>query len=328
MEKQYESKLDVIKTQEAITKVKQHFEKELLTRLNLIKVSAPLFIDSKTGLQDNLNGKERAVDFEVSGQYLEIVQSLAKWKRFALKQYGFEEGSGICTDMTAIRKDEKIDSIHSYLVDQWDWEKVISKEERNIDTLKAVVTAIYKAIRTTARYIKKEYPVFSYKLAKSVYFITAQELEDLYKDKSAKEREYLITKKYGTVFIIGIGDKLKSGKEHDFRSPDYDDWKLNGDLLIWHSKLGIPLEITSMGIRVDKESMISQVKKSMCEERLKQKYHKMVINEELPYTIGGGIGQSRLCMIKKKKMHIGEVQVGFWSKEELLKCQKMGIKVL
>lgn len=328
MDKKYESKLSIIKTEEAVTKLKRQFEKELLSRLDLLKVRAPLIVDSKTGLQDNLTGIEKAVSFKVSDKELEIVQSLAKWKRYALKKYGIDVGKGICTDMIAIRKDETLDSIHSYLVDQWDWEKIIEKEDRTLDTLKTVVTSIYKVIHSTSKYIKKEYPVLTYKLPKTVHFITSQELEDLYPEETPEEREYLITKKYGAVFIIGIGDKLKSGIAHDFRSPDYDDWKLDGDLLIWHHTLQMPVEITSMGIRVDEKTIVEQTKKSDCLDRLSQDYHKMVIQKELPYTIGGGIGQSRLCMLLLEKAHIGEVQASFWSEQEVERCEKQGIRLL
>ncbi len=327
MKKEYKSKLDIIKTQEAVYKIKQHFSKELQSRLSLIKVSAPLFVSPASGFQDTLSGNEAAVSFEVE-EKLEIVHSLAKWKRFALMKYGFKKDTGLYTDMIAIRKSETLDEIHSYLVDQWDFEQVIVEENRTKDKLINVITSIYKAIRSTSKYIKKEYPMLTHKLPKSLYIISSEELDTLYKEKDSKEREYLITKEKGAVFIMGIGDKLKSGLPHDKRSPDYDDWKLNGDLLIWSDVLEIPIEILSMGIRVDDKALIDQLDKSNCNDRLSLEYHKLVINKKLPFTIGGGIGQSRLCMLLLEKAHIGEVQASYWTKDIINKCIEYNINLL
>lgn len=293
----------------ALEKTKNYFEKQLSTRLNLIKVLAPLYVEKNTGLQDQLSGIEKAVSFKTKdGTDYEIVHSLAKWKRMALKKYDFQEYEGIYTDMKAIRKQEDVDNIHSYFVEQWDWERIIKKEDRSVDTLKKTVNLIYSAIKQTNKYIKKMYPKIKLELPRSVYFVTSQDLEDMYPNNSPKEREEIITKEKKAVFIIGIGDKLKSGIEHDLRSPDYDDWSLDGDLLIYSNVINKPIEITSMGIRVDEKSLLSQLEKSNSTDRLVNQYHSMILNCELPYTIGGGIGQSRLFMLLLEKENIKDVQ--------------------
>lgn len=328
MKKDYIKKLGIYDTVVATELIKTYFEKQICVRLSLTKIGSPLFISDKKGIQDQLSGQEKAVSFTAGDTTFEIVHSLAKWKRIALKKYGFKEYTGIVTDMKAIRKDEKVDDIHSYLVDQWDWEKIITKENRTIETLKNTVTSIYKAIRQTSIYVRGLYPKLSLKLPKTLFFITSQELEDMYRDKSSTEREYLITKKYEAVFIIGIGDKLKSGIPHDLRSPDYDDWSLDGDLLIFDEILDKPLEISSMGIRVDKDTLLLQLEKSGCLDRLDGEYHQLLIREELPLTIGGGIGQSRLCMLLLEKRHIAEVQASYWPKSQIKECQKKDIDIL
>jgi len=328
MKKEQSEKLSVYDTVIATDLIKKYFEKQLCTRVSLTLVAAPLFISTDKGIQDKLSGTEKAVSFIAEDTTFEIVHSLAKWKRIALKKYEFKESTGIITDMIAIRKDDKIDLLHSHLVDQWDWEKIIKRETRTIETLKSTVTSIYKAIRQTSIYIKKIYPHLSLKLAKTVHFITSQELEDLYPSDTPERREYLITKKYGSVFIIGIGDKLKSGVPHDSRSPDYDDWSLDGDMLIFDDTIGRPLEITSMGIRVDKETLLSQLEKSGSMDRVECEYHQMIIKEELPLTIGGGIGKSRLCMLLLEKRHIAQVQASYWSSKTISDCEKDGIVIL
>lgn len=328
MKKDYIKKLSMHDTVIAAELIKIYFEKQLCTRLSLTKIGSPLFIDDNLGIQDQLSGKEKAVSFIAGDTTFEVVHSLAKWKRIALKRYEFKEFTGIVTDMKAIRKEEKIDDIHSYLVDQWDWEKIITRDTRTIDTLKSTVIGIYKSIRQTSIYIKGLYPKLSLKLPKTVFFITSQELEDMYEDKKATEREYLITKKYGAVFIIGIGDKLKSGLPHDLRSPDYDDWAMNGDLLIFDEVLDKPMEITSMGIRVDKDALLSQLEKSGCMDILDNEYHQLLVKKELPLTIGGGIGQSRVCMLLLEKRHIAEVQASYWPHSLIDMCDKEQIEML
>lgn len=328
MKKIYKEKLDIHDTVIAAEQIKTYFESQLTARLSLTKIGAPLFISCNQGIQDQLTGSEKAVSFMASNTTFEIVHSLAKWKRIALKKYKFKESTGIITDMLAIRKDDEIDSLHSYLVDQWDWEKIIKREARTFETLKSTVTSIYKAIRQTNIYIKKLYPALSLKLPKSLYFITSQELADMYPDKSADEREYLITKKYGAVFITGIGSLLKSGIPHDKRSPDYDDWSLNGDMLIFDEVIDKEVEMTSMGIRVDKDTLLTQLKESNCLKRLESEYHQMLIKDELPLTIGGGIGKSRLCMLLLEKRHIGETQASYWPEETIKNCLKNDIIIL
>ena len=309
--------LSYLETIEIIASVRKFFESQLEARLCLTKVPCPLFVRTDSGLQDHLTGVEKGVSFSKGKEKFEIVHSLAKWKREALAKYQVPVGHGIYTDMKAIRKDEKVDDIHSLLVEQWDWEKVIKKEERTIDTLKETVKSIYKAVRQTALYVKKKYPSIQLEIPKTVTFITSQELEDLYPDKTPKEREELYTKEKKAIFIIGIGDKLKSGIEHDLRSPVYDDWSLDGDLLIYDKKLDKAVEITSMGIRVDEDSLLKQLEKADCMDRLSLPYHQKIEKKLLPYTIGGGIGQSRILMLLLEKTHIAEVQASSWQEETL-----------
>ncbi len=304
--------LSYLETIKIIDEIKKYFEKQLEVRLSLTKVQSPLFVRSDTGLQDELSGKEKSVSFIKEGEKFEIVHSLAKWKRDALGRYQFPIHTGLLTDMKAIRRDEDIDSIHSMYVEQWDWEKVISKEDRTIDYLCETVKKIYKSLRQTLLYLKKKYKFISLDLPKSIYFITSQELEDKYPDKTSKEREELITKEKGAVFIIGIGDKLKSGFVHDLRSPDYDDWSLDGDWLVYDKAIDKAMELTSMGIRVDKDSLISQLEKSGCQDRISLPYHQSIIKEEIPYSIGGGIGITRILMLLLGKKHLSEVQASSW----------------
>ena len=316
--KNYSSELDIIETEIAIKKVKDFFERELAKNLSLTRVSAPLFVRPESGLNDNLNGVERPVSFDIkeqNGAVAEIVHSLAKWKRYALKRYGIEHGKGLYTDMNAIRRDEETDNIHSIFVDQWDWEKIIDKSERNIDTLKDTVKIIYKTLRTTDEYIANEYSYIKNFLPEDIFFITSQELLDMYPDATPKEREYNIAKLKGAVFIMQIGDKLSNGEKHDGRAPDYDDWSLNGDIIVYYPVLDIALELSSMGIRVDEDALVSQLEKSGCPERANLPFQKSILDKELPYTIGGGIGQSRICMFFLRKAHIGEVQSSLWPDE-------------
>ena len=322
--------LDIKETQIAIKLIKDFFERELARKLNLIRVSAPLFVRPETGLNDNLSGVEKAVSFTIRKYNIkaEIVQSLAKWKRMALKTYGFKIGEGIYADMNAIRPDEVLDHTHSVYVDQWDWEKVISKEDRNEDYLKRTVEEIYEVFKATEEMINSRYPIFRKKLPEKIKFITSQELEDLYPDKSPKERENLICKKYKAVFLMKIGKKLRSGKPHDSRSPDYDDWELNGDIIFWDPIIEEALELSSMGIRVDENSLKKQLEEANALERLELDYHKMLINGKLPYTVGGGIGQSRICMFFLEKRHIGEVQASIWTDLIIKECQEKNIFLL
>lgn len=325
----YSSILSFRDTELAIKKVKDFFERDLAIELNLTRVSAPLFVDAQSGMNDNLNGSERPVSFDVlTGEKFEIVHSLAKWKRYALKMYGFERGEGLYTDMNAIRRDEETDNIHSIFVDQWDWEKIISKEERNEDTLKRTVKLIYSALRHTEYYISQEYNFLGTALPEKIHFITSDELEELYPDKSRKEREYLAAKEHGAIFLMKIGGALKDGKPHDGRAPDYDDWELNGDIIVYYDVLDIALELSSMGIRVDEDALERQLKISGCENRKELAFHKSLLNGELPYTIGGGIGQSRMCMYFLRKAHIGEVQSSYWNKETVDYCESHGAKLL
>ena len=317
--------LSYLETVKIISEIKKVFESQLESRLGLIKVGSPLFVTKSSGLQDDLSGSEEAVSFMKDDEKFEVVHSLAKWKREALGRYGFPIYTGLYTDMKAIRKDEDVDATHSLYVEQWDWEKVISKSDRTIDYLKDTVRDIYKSIRQTLVIMKKKYRFISLELPKSITFITSQELEDLYPDKTPKMREQLITKEKKAVFIIGIGDKLKSGISHDLRSPDYDDWSLDGDLMIWDKSLDKAVEYTSMGIRVDEKSLISQLEKSDTMYRKTLSYHQKILKKELPYTIGGGIGQSRICMLILGKEHIAEVQASSWQDKTLkeLKCIKV-----
>jgi len=327
----YKSPQNIKETEIAIKEVKDYFERALADALNLTRVSAPLFVKPESGLNDNLNGVERPVSFGIKEQddaEVEIVHSLAKWKRFALKEYGFEKGEGLYTDMTAIRRDEETDNIHSIYVDQWDWEKIIDKSERNLETLKETVFRIYMAIKQTEYYMCGKYHFMDPFLPNEITFITTQELEDMYPDKTAKERENLIAKEKGAVFLCQIGGALNSGERHDGRAPDYDDWSLNGDILVYYPVLDISLELSSMGIRVDEETLLAQLKERGCEDRKDMPFHKALLNGELPYTIGGGIGQSRMCMFFLRKAHIGEVQSSHWSEEEIKICEANGVHLL
>ncbi|MCR4896038.1 MAG: aspartate--ammonia ligase [Lachnospiraceae bacterium] len=327
----YHSVLDLRETQIAIKEVKDEFQRELATQLNLHRVSAPLFVAPESGLNDNLNGVERPVDFEVKelpGRSFEIVHSLAKWKRMALGRYAFSVGEGLYTDMNAIRRDEDTDNIHSIYVDQWDWEKVITKDQRNEQTLRETVKAVYDALRVTEKYMSNRYDHIKCILPETITFITSQELLDRYPDKSAKEREYLAAKEYGAIFLMQIGDLLSNGEKHDGRAPDYDDWKLNGDIIVYYPVTDIALELSSMGIRVDEESLMEQLKKAGCEERAELPFQKDILNRRVPYTIGGGIGQSRICMFFLRKCHIGEVQVSVWPQDEVEYARKKGVIIL
>ena len=321
--------LDILEKQKYIKIIKDNFELNLAKKLDLIRVSAPIIIDPKSGLQDDLSGVERKVSFDIKEDEntLEIVQSLAKWKRYALGKYRIDVNKGIYTDMMAIRRDDVMDNIHSIYVDQWDWEKVISINNRNMSYLKETVQKIVDAIVDTSELLKT-YEFNKVSLNRNVHFIDSQELLDLYPNLSAKEREYEIVKKYKTVFITKIGDILSNNTPHDLRAPDYDDWNLNGDLLFYHEVLDIALEISSMGIRVDSNSMKEQLKKSNKNERLKLDYHRKIINNDLPLSIGGGIGQSRLCMLLLGRAHIGEVQSSYWNKDNLDYCEQNNIEIL
>jgi len=325
-----ENVLDVKETQIAIKKLKDFFENTLAKKLNLVRVSAPLFVRPESGLNDNLSGKEEPVSFTMRNyeEKVEIVQSLAKWKRMALKLYDFKVGEGLYTDMNAIRPSEKLDNIHSIYVDQWDWEKTISKSDRNEEYLKQVVEDIYEVFLETEKYINKLYPFLTHKLPDKITFITSQELEDMYPKENCKKREHNICKEKGAVFLMKIGGNLKSGKPHDGRAPDYDDWELNGDILFWDDVLNQALELSSMGIRVDSIALIKQLKHTNSEERLKLKYHKLLAQDKLPFSIGGGIGQSRICMYFLEKQHIGEVQASVWTDEILSECREKNIFLL
>lgn len=325
------SKLDLLQTEIAIKKTKDYFESSLAEKLNLTRVSAPILLKSGKGLNDDLNGVERMVSFEamdIKNANIEIVQSLAKWKRMALARYGFTLESGLYTDMNAIRRDEVLDHLHSIYVDQWDWEKIITKEQRNQETLIAEVQKIYQVFKNTEIYLYERHPSLEPILPEVIHFITTQELETLYPDLSPKEREDRIAKEYGAVFIMQIGGQLLSGEKHDGRSPDYDDWTLNGDIIFWYPPLEQSIEVSSMGIRVDEDTLIKQLKISQKEERASLEYHQAILNHKLPYTIGGGIGQSRICMFFLKKVHIGEVQVSVWNDQILEDCKKANITLL
>ena len=327
----YRSELNLYETQEAISTIKDFFQQALSEQLTLLRVTAPLFVTPESGLNDNLNGIERPVDFDIKeqdGKTAEIVQSLAKWKRFALKKYGFHPGEGLYTDMNAIRRDEVADNIHSIYVDQWDWEKIILKEQRNKETLKEVVRKVYKAIKKTEKYMSIRYDYIEEILPKDIFFITSEELAEMYPGYTSKEREDKIAKLKGAVFIMGIGHEMSNGERHDGRAPDYDDWNLNGDIIVWYPLLNRALELSSMGIRVDKDALEAQLKISGCEDRAELPFQKAVINGQLPYTVGGGIGQSRLCMFYLRKAHIGEVQCSIWPEEMRKECEYMGIKLL
>lgn len=321
----------ILETEIAIKFIKDSFEKELAEALNLTRVSAPLFVFPETGLNDNLSGVERPVEFDIldiDHRKVQVVQSLAKWKRLALKKYGFTEGTGLYTDMNAIRRDEKLDAIHSIYVDQWDWEKVIKPEERNLYTLKNTVKEIYETLKETQLKLCGRFPAIKPFLPDEITFVSTQELEDMYPNKTPKEREDAVCEKFGAVFLMQIGLPLKSGKPHDGRAPDYDDWMLNGDILVWNPVLEHAFEISSMGIRVDAKALDAQLQVSACTERAKLPFHKALLNGELPQTMGGGLGQSRICMLLLGKRHIGEVQSSIWPEEMISECETKGIHIL
>ena len=327
----YKPTLGVKETEKAIKRVKDFFQRELITQLNLSRVSAPLFVEPESGLNDNLNGVERPVTFGIKEQgekQAEIVHSLAKWKRMALGKYGFSVGEGLYTDMNAIRRDEDTDNIHSIYVDQWDWEKVIEKEDRNEETLKAIVKSVYEALRVTEKFMANEYNYVECFLPEEITFITSQELLDRYPDLTVKEREKEAAKEYGAVFIMQIGDKLSNGEPHDGRAPDYDDWKLNGDIIVYYPVLDIALELSSMGIRVDEDSLKEQLEKAGCTERSELPFQKALLEKKLPYTIGGGIGQSRICMFFLRKAHLGEVQASIWPEKDVEYARSRGVEFL
>ena len=326
----YKSILTIYQTQSAIGRLKRIFEDNLSMALNLHRVSAPLFVEPRTGLNDNLTGIERPVEFDVPGtqQSAEIVHSLAKWKRMALHKYGFSPGEGLYTDMNAIRRDEVLDNTHSIYVDQWDWEVVITKEQRSEEFLKQTVRRIVEAIYVSGERLRWDYPELPLSIKRDVTFVTAQELEDLYPNLSPEEREDEFTRKHKTVFVMKIGGKLMSGKRHGSRAPDYDDWNLNGDIIFWHDLLGRALEISSMGIRVDVPALDAQLTEAGCDCRRELDFHRALLAGDLPLTIGGGIGQSRLCMLLMAKAHIGEVQVSVWDDATIRACESAGIKLL
>lgn len=327
----YQSELNLYDTQIAIKTVKDFFQTLLAERLHLLRVSAPLFVDPTSGLNDNLNGIERPVTFDIkeqNGRDAEIVQSLAKWKRFALKKYGFHVGEGLYTDMSAIRRDELVDNIHSIYVDQWDWEKIIEKEDRTLDTLKDTVRTVYTVLRKTEKFLSIQYDYIEEILPHDIFFITTQELADMFPDYTPKEREYYIAKAKGAVCVMQIGDVLENGEPHDGRAPDYDDWALNADIIVYYPVLDIALELSSMGIRVDENSIQEQLKKAGCEERANLPFQKAIIEGQLPYTIGGGIGQSRICMFFLRKAHIGEVQCSLWPEATMELANQKNLQLL
>ena len=328
--KDYNPVLDLRDTEIAIKLVKDFFETELSRQLNLTRVSAPIMVTPESGLNDNLNGVERPVAFDVleTGQMVEIVHSLAKWKRQALKTYGFKPGEGLYTDMNAIRRDEDTDNIHSIFVDQWDWERIITEDERNEAFLRKIVEKIYLTLRKTEGYVCAHYPHIKPELPDHITFVTSQELEDRYPDKTGKEREYLAAKEYGAVFLMCVGGALKSGQIHDGRAPDYDDWSLNGDILLYDPILDISLEVSSMGIRVNPEVLRKQLAIRGCEDRAELPFQKALLNGELPQTIGGGIGQSRMCVYLLRKAHVGEVQASLWPDDVVQACKKANIQLL
>lgn len=329
--KNYKSTLTLCETQKAIKLIKDTFQLTLSDALNLDRITAPIIVTKESGINDDLNGVERKVDFDLlqmPGVQCEIVQSLAKWKRMALYRYGYAPGQGIYTDMNAIRRDDSMDNLHSVFVDQWDWERIITPEERNTEFLKEIVRRIARAISYTCDRVKYKFPQVKTEFSSEVFFITTQELEDMYPSLTPKERENAITKEHRTVFLMQIGSVLKSGEKHDGRAPDYDDWSLNGDLLVWNDVLDSALEISSMGIRVDNEALEKQLTETNNRDRMKFQYHSMILNNELPLTIGGGIGQSRLCMFLLQKAHVGEVQVSVWSEEMIKACADNGIVLL
>ena len=322
--------LDAYNTQKAIAYIKKTFQDEFSDALNLKRVSAPLFVTEQSGLNDNLNGYERPVSFDVPaiGVDAQVVHSLAKWKRLALKRYNFTIGNGLYTDMNAIRRDEELDNLHSIYVDQWDWEKVITRENRNLDYLKLIVTSIVNAICNTNDRLHVRFPQLRTQLCREVSFVTTQELEDMYPDMTGSERENAYVREHKTAFIMQIGGELRSGKRHDGRAPDYDDWQLNGDIFFWNDVLGRAVEISSMGIRVDAESLDRQLTLAGCDDRRELPFHKMLLADELPLTIGGGVGQSRLCMLMLGCAHIGEVQSSIWDADTVRICEENGVPLL
>ena len=327
----FTEKMSVRETDRAIKLVKDRFEQELARELNLERVTAPLMVTAESGLNDNLNGVERPVEFDVpcaGEEHVQIVHSLAKWKRMALAKYGFDPGEGLYTDMNAIRRDEEGDDLHSVYVDQWDWEKVITREDRNIGYLKKVAARVFYALAHTKNYINGIYPDMSLEISKDFFTVSSEELYRMYPGLTPKERENAICKKYGSVLLTQIGGKLSNGEKHDGRAPDYDDWALNGDILIWYEPLGRAVELSSMGIRVDAASLEAQLIEAGCTERRKLPFHKALLEGKLPLSVGGGIGQSRICMVILEKLHIGQVQTAIWSKEERERCKKMGIQLL
>ena len=326
----YRPVLDAYDTQRAIAYIKTSFQQEFAAALNLKRVSAPLFVTENSGLNDNLNGYERAVSFDIPavGADAQVVHSLAKWKRLALKRYNFTIGNGLYTDMNAIRRDEDLDNIHSIYVDQWDWEKIITRENRNLDYLKLIVRAIVRAICDTDDRLHVRFPQLRVELDRNVAFVTSQELEDMYPEMDGHQREYAFVKEHKTACIMQIGRQLRSGKPHDGRAPDYDDWDLNCDIFFWDEVLNRALEISSMGIRVDAASLDRQLHESGHDDRRALPFHQMLLNDELPLTIGGGIGQSRICMFFLRKAHIGEVQSSLWPNEVVAECERLGIQLL
>ena len=327
----YDPHLTVRETQEAIKYIRDTFQKEFGKEMNLTRISAPLFVDKASGLNDNLNGVERPVSFDLKmlpGHEIEVVQSLAKWKRFALGEYGFDIGEGLYTNMNAIRRDDQMDNMHSCYVDQWDWEMVIDRKERTTEKLQSVVREIFKIIKHMEHEVWYKYPEAVLRLPEEIHFVTSQELYERWPDLSPKERENRICREYGAVFLSKIGWNLPDGKPHDGRAPDYDDWNLNGDILFWFDLLGCSIEISSMGIRVDENSLVRQLRASGCEDRASLPYHRMLLDGKLPYTIGGGIGQSRLCMLLLNRAHVGEVQASIWPENMRSECRKHGIILL
>lgn len=327
----YKAMLSLHDTQVGIKTVKDYFQTSLAYELDLLRVSAPSFVDKNSGLNDNLNGVERPVSFDIKDNKdveVEVVHSLAKWKRYALERYGFKKYEGLYTDMIAIRRDEDLDNIHSIYVDQWDWEKIIDKSDRNLEYLKDTVRHIYSALKKTEKYMAIQFDYIEEILPKDIFFITSEELLKLYPDKTPKEREYCIVKEHGAVFVMQVGKNLSNGERHDGRAPDYDDWDLNGDILVYYPILDIALELSSMGIRVDEVSMVNQLKIAKCEDRMNLPFHKAIIEKKLPYTIGGGIGQSRICMFFLRKAHIGEIHCSLWTKDIQDKAKESGILLL
>ncbi|MGL5151355.1 MAG: aspartate--ammonia ligase [Clostridium sp.] len=326
----YKSSTTLIETEKNIKAIKDYFEENLANTLNLLRVSAPLFVCSNTGVNDNLNGVERPVKFDLKAttEEVEIVHSLAKWKRMSLHRYGFPVGQGLYTDMNAIRRDEDLDNLHSIYVDQWDWEKIISKEERSLENLKGIVKSIYGVLKNTEKYVKTKLVNEELVLPEEIYFITSQELEDMYPNLNSKEREDKICKDKKAVFLMQIGGILKSGEKHDGRSPDYDDWSLNGDILVWYPLLDRAFELSSMGIRVDEKALDEQLTIEGCNDRRTLPFHKALLAGELPYTVGGGIGQSRMCMFFLNKAHIGEVQSSVWDEKNIRLCEENNIILL